>query len=51
LRDILALQKQVARSIAEQIRIKLNPNERKELNHPKAVNPEVYEAYCACPLG
>jgi tetratricopeptide (TPR) repeat protein len=45
LRDILALQKEVARSIAEQIRIKLNPNERTELNHPKVVNPEAYEAY------
>ena len=45
LRDILALQKKVARSIAEQIRIKLNPNERTELNHPKAVNAEAYEAY------
>jgi TolB-like protein/DNA-binding winged helix-turn-helix (wHTH) protein/Flp pilus assembly protein TadD len=45
LRDILALQKKVARSIAEQIRMKLNPNERTGLNHPKAVNPEAYEAY------
>jgi TolB-like protein/DNA-binding winged helix-turn-helix (wHTH) protein/Tfp pilus assembly protein PilF len=45
LRDILALQKEVARSIAEQIRIKLNPNERTGLNHPKAVNPEAYEDY------
>jgi TolB-like protein/Tfp pilus assembly protein PilF len=45
LRDILALQKEVARSIAEQIRIKLNPNERTGSNHPKAVNPEAYEAY------
>src|SRR5258708_18476691 len=40
LRDILLLQKEVARSIAEQIRIKLNPNERTGFNHPKAVNPE-----------
>jgi TolB-like protein/DNA-binding winged helix-turn-helix (wHTH) protein/Flp pilus assembly protein TadD len=45
LRDILALQKEVARSIAGQIRIKLNPNERTGLNHPRAVNPEAYEAY------
>jgi TolB-like protein/DNA-binding winged helix-turn-helix (wHTH) protein/Tfp pilus assembly protein PilF len=45
LRDILALQKDVARSIAGQIRIKLNPNERTGSNHPKAVNPEAYEAY------
>lgn len=45
LRDILALQKEVARSIAEQIRIKLNPDERTGLNHSKAVKPEAYEAY------
>ena len=45
LRDILALQKEVARSIAVQIRIKLNPSERTGLNQPKAVNPEAYEAY------
>src|ERR1700686_1148977 len=45
LSDILALQKKVARAIADQIRIKLNPNERTGLNHPKAVNPEAYEAY------
>jgi TolB-like protein/DNA-binding winged helix-turn-helix (wHTH) protein/Tfp pilus assembly protein PilF len=45
LRDILLLQKEVARSIAEQIRIKLNRNEPAGLNHIKAVNPEAYEAY------
>jgi tetratricopeptide (TPR) repeat protein len=45
LRDILALQKDVARSIAGQIRIKLNPNEQTGSSHPKAVNPEAYEAY------
>jgi TolB-like protein/DNA-binding winged helix-turn-helix (wHTH) protein/Flp pilus assembly protein TadD len=45
LRDILALQKTVARSIAEQIRIKLNPNEQAELKHQRPVNAEAYEAY------
>ena len=43
--DILALQKKVARSIAEQIWIKLSSNERAELKQRKAVNAEAYEAY------
>ena len=42
LSDILTLQKKVARSIAEQIRIKLNQT---ELKHLKTVNAEAYEAY------
>jgi TolB-like protein/DNA-binding winged helix-turn-helix (wHTH) protein/Flp pilus assembly protein TadD len=43
--DVLALQKEVARAIAGQIRIKLNPNEQAVLKQPKAVNAEAYEAY------
>jgi tetratricopeptide (TPR) repeat protein len=45
LRDIFSVQKQVARAIAEQVRIKLNPNEQTKLNRPKPVNAEAYEAY------
>jgi TolB-like protein/DNA-binding winged helix-turn-helix (wHTH) protein len=45
LSDILALQNKVARSIAEQIRIKLNPKKQTELNHVRAVNAEAHEAY------
>jgi TolB-like protein/DNA-binding winged helix-turn-helix (wHTH) protein/Flp pilus assembly protein TadD len=45
LSDILALQKKVARAIADQIRIKLNPLEQTELKRLKAVNAEAYEAY------
>jgi len=45
LRDILALQQKVARSIAEQIRMKLNPNEQTESKRLKTVNAEAYEAY------
>lgn len=45
LRDIFSVQKQVARSIAEQVRIKLNPIEQTQLNSPKAANAEAYEAY------
>src|ERR1700693_1533640 len=44
-RDTLALQNQVARSIAEQIRISLSPQEQAVLKSAKVVNPEAYEAY------
>ena len=45
LRDTLALQNTVARSIAEQIRINLSPQEQAVLKSAKVVNPEAYEAY------
>jgi len=45
MRDTLALQKKVARAIAEQIRITLTPRERTELDSVKAVSPEAYENY------
>ena len=41
--DILALQRKVARAIAEQIRIKLTPQEKAVLENVKVVNPEAYE--------
>jgi TolB-like protein/DNA-binding winged helix-turn-helix (wHTH) protein/predicted negative regulator of RcsB-dependent stress response len=44
-RKTLALQKQVARAIAEQIRIELTPEERDVLKSEKAVNVEAYENY------
>jgi len=44
-RDALALQSQVARSIAEQIRINLSPSEETELKSVKVVNPQAYESY------
>jgi TolB-like protein len=44
LREILTLQNKVARSIAEHIRVKLNPEQTK-LDHLKTVNAEAYEAY------
>jgi TolB-like protein/DNA-binding winged helix-turn-helix (wHTH) protein/tetratricopeptide (TPR) repeat protein len=40
LRDILALQKEVAGGVARQIRANLMPGEQ-----PRAVNPQAYEAY------
>jgi len=45
LRDTLALQSRVARSIAEQIRGTLKPQEQAALEKSKAVNPGAYEAY------
>jgi TolB-like protein/DNA-binding winged helix-turn-helix (wHTH) protein/Tfp pilus assembly protein PilF len=42
LRDILAVQRKVAKSIAGQIRVKLNPNIH---DHSKSVDAEAYEAY------
>jgi TolB-like protein/DNA-binding winged helix-turn-helix (wHTH) protein/Tfp pilus assembly protein PilF len=44
-RETLALQKQVARAIAEQIRIELTPHERDVLKSTRTVNTEAYEAY------
>jgi TolB-like protein/DNA-binding winged helix-turn-helix (wHTH) protein/Tfp pilus assembly protein PilF len=44
-RDTLALQKKVAAAIADQIRIKLNPQEQAALRNAKVVNPEAYESY------
>ena len=45
LRDTLALQNQVARAIAEQIRVSLNPQEQAALKNVKVVNPRAYESF------
>src|SRR6204780_5122457 len=45
LKDTLALQKQVARAIADQIQINLTPREEAALKSVKVVNPEAYESY------
>jgi TolB-like protein/DNA-binding winged helix-turn-helix (wHTH) protein/Tfp pilus assembly protein PilF len=45
LKDILALQDEVARDIAEEIRIKLTPQERSLLTQVHAVDPEAHDAY------
>ena len=45
LRDALTLQNNVARAIAEQIRISLNPQEQATLKHARVVDPDAYEAY------
>jgi TolB-like protein/DNA-binding winged helix-turn-helix (wHTH) protein/Flp pilus assembly protein TadD len=45
LRDTLALQNKVARAIADQIRISINPQEQAALKTAKVVNPQAYESY------
>jgi TolB-like protein/DNA-binding winged helix-turn-helix (wHTH) protein/Tfp pilus assembly protein PilF len=44
-RQTLALQRQVARAIAEEIQIELTSHERDVLKSVKTVNPDAYEAY------
>ena len=45
LRDVLALQGEVARAIAGEIGVRLTPQERLRLTDKKTVNPDAYEAY------
>jgi TolB-like protein/DNA-binding winged helix-turn-helix (wHTH) protein/Flp pilus assembly protein TadD len=45
LRDTLTLQNNVARAIADQIRINLNPQEQSALTSVRVVNPVAYESY------
>jgi TolB-like protein/Flp pilus assembly protein TadD len=45
LRDTLALQNSLARTIAEQIRVTLTQQEETALQTPRPVNPAAYEAY------
>jgi TolB-like protein/DNA-binding winged helix-turn-helix (wHTH) protein/Tfp pilus assembly protein PilF len=44
-RDVLYLQREVARDIAEQVRVNLTPNERNRLAIAGAVDPAAYESY------
>ena len=45
LRDVLALQGDVARAVAEQIHLKLTPEEREALTAHRTVDPRAYDAY------
>jgi tetratricopeptide (TPR) repeat protein len=45
LKDVLALQSEVARAIAEKIRVRLTPEEATHLAASRPVDPEAYEAY------
>jgi len=44
-RDVLSLQREVARNVAEQVRVTLTPNEQNRLSTAGAVDPGAYEAY------
>jgi serine/threonine protein kinase/Tfp pilus assembly protein PilF len=45
LRNVLALQAEVARGIAEQIRVTITPQEEARLTRAQPVDPEAYDAY------
>jgi serine/threonine protein kinase/Flp pilus assembly protein TadD len=45
LRDVMLLQSEVARAIAEEIKIAVTPEEEARLQSASVVNPEAYEAY------
>ena len=45
LRDILALQADVARTVAEEIKIQVTPEESKKVFTARTVNPEAYDSY------
>ncbi len=45
LHDVLALQGEVARAIAGEIRIKLTPDEQQRLSSTRKVDPEVHQLY------
>ena len=45
LSDTLAVQNQVARAIADEIRIEITPQEQAALKRAKKIDPEAYEAY------
>src|SRR5207245_4445656 len=45
MRDILALQSEIGRAIATEIRVKLTPQEKGLMTNAKPVNPEAHEAY------
>lgn len=47
LRDILTLQSEVARAIADEVQIKLTPQDQAKLSRTGPVNPEAHEAYLA----
>jgi TolB-like protein/DNA-binding winged helix-turn-helix (wHTH) protein len=45
LKDVLALQDEVARAIAREIKITLTPQEQTRLSGRRTVNPEAYQSY------
>jgi len=45
LRDVLALQEELARAIAQAVQVEVRPEERWRLSQAAAVDPEAYESY------
>jgi TolB-like protein len=45
LRDVLALQSELAKAIAREVQVQLTPEEKTLLAQARPVNPEAYEAY------
>lgn len=45
LSDVMAIQSEVARSVAEEIRVKLTSQEESRLQSVRAVNPQAHDAY------
>ena len=45
LRDVLALQAEIAQAVAREIQVKLTPQERTQLAETSPVDPDAYEAY------
>jgi len=45
LRDVLALQAEVSRDIATEVKVKLTPQEQARLSSAQSIAPETYEAY------
>ena len=44
-RDVLGLQQQVAKAIADEVEVHLSPQEQTRLSNPRPVNPAALEAY------
>ena len=45
LRDVLALQNEVAQSVVDEIRLKVTPQERARMRRARQVDPQAYELY------
>jgi TolB-like protein len=45
IRDVLALQSEVAQAVARQVQVRVTNDERKRLSSPRTVHPDAHEAY------
>lgn len=44
-RDLLILQKEVARAVADEVKVTLSPTERERLSSAESLDPDAYQAY------